>query len=159
MGARWRAAWRPPILFVLCLAVNAPAAETAPIDGAAWYHEIGKTRYAAADYAGAIAAFEQAVARSPESSEFHRSLGKAYGRLAGRSNWIAAMRLAKLARLSLERAVALDGTSLPALNDLARFYDEAPGFLGGGKDKAAETRARIAALCAQSSPLPADCTR
>jgi tetratricopeptide (TPR) repeat protein len=44
--------------------------------------------------------------------------------------------LAKKVRTSFERAVELDPKSWEARTDLAEFYFEAPGIVGGGKDKA-----------------------
>ncbi len=44
--------------------------------------------------------------------------------------------LAKKVRTSFERAVQLDPNSSEARTDLGEFYTEAPGIMGGGKDKA-----------------------
>jgi Flp pilus assembly protein TadD len=46
----------------------------------------------------------------------------------------------------LERAVALDPKNEEAINDLFEYYLEAPGFLGGGMDKAAALAKTIGAL-------------
>jgi tetratricopeptide (TPR) repeat protein len=54
--------------------------------------------------------------------------------------------LASKARQAFERAVALDPKNSDALSDLFDYYLEAPGFLGGGYDKAmtvAENTARL----------------
>ena len=40
----------------------------------------------------------------------------------------------------------LDGKNLEAINDLFSYYLEAPGFLGGGLNKAAELAKRIQAI-------------
>ena len=40
----------------------------------------------------------------------------------------------------------LDGKNLEACSDLFEYYLEAPGFLGGGMDKATKMAERIAAL-------------
>ena len=39
--------------------------------------------------------------------------------------------------MRFEKSVELDGKNLEAINDLFSYYLEAPGFLGGGLDKAA----------------------
>jgi Flp pilus assembly protein TadD len=49
-------------------------------------------------------------------------------------------------RQAFEKAVELDGKNKEALNDLFEYYLEAPGFLGGGFDKASNLTARIAQL-------------
>ena len=49
------------------------------------------------------------------------------------------------ARQYFERAVALDPNNEEALNDLFDYYLEAPGFLGGGYEKAEQIAKRIAA--------------
>jgi tetratricopeptide (TPR) repeat protein len=53
------------------------------------------------------------------------------------------MGLASKSRQYFERAVALDPGNIEALNDLLEFYLEAPGFLGGGMEKARATVAQI----------------
>jgi Flp pilus assembly protein TadD len=52
--------------------------------------------------------------------------------------------LASKARQHLEKAVALDPHGSEAKNDLFDFYLNAPGFLGGGFDKAEEIARSIA---------------
>jgi Flp pilus assembly protein TadD len=44
--------------------------------------------------------------------------------------------MARKVRAEFEKAVALDGNNLAARSDLAEYYMEAPGFLGGDKNKA-----------------------
>ncbi len=51
--------------------------------------------------------------------------------------------MAKKVRTEFERAVELDPANWEARTDLAEFYLEAPGIVGGGKDKA---RAQAQAL-------------
>ena len=54
--------------------------------------------------------------------------------------------LASKARQYFEKAVQLNPRNLEALTDLFEYYLEAPGFLGGGLDKAEATSARIAEI-------------
>jgi tetratricopeptide (TPR) repeat protein len=79
---------------------------------------------------------EQAVRLEPESSELHLWLGRAYGRRAETSSFLTAPGLASKAREQFERAVALNPANKEAVGDLFDYYLEAPGFLGGGADKA-----------------------
>lgn len=108
--------------------------------------EAGRAAYARGDYAAAAQAFAAEVASAPNDDVAVYWLGKAYGRQAERAGWFEAMRLARLTRQSLERAVALNPENPEAVRDLARYYDEAPGFLGGDATRAAELRARLARL-------------
>jgi len=66
------------------------------------------------------------------------------GRRAESSNWLTAGVHASKARQCFERAVALDPQNREARNDLFDFYLNAPGFLGGGLDKAAALAKTIA---------------
>jgi tetratricopeptide (TPR) repeat protein len=79
---------------------------------------------------------ERAITLNPNESNYHLWLGRAYGEKADASSFITAIDLAKKVREQFERAVQLDGNNVPARSDLAEFYADAPGFLGGGKDKA-----------------------
>lgn len=108
--------------------------------------EAGRAAYDQGDFAAAAEAFAAAVALVPDDDVAVYWLGKAYGRQAERAGWFEAMRLARLTRQSLERAVALNPENPEAVRDLARYYDEAPGFLGGDAARAAELRARLSRL-------------
>jgi tetratricopeptide (TPR) repeat protein len=115
--------------------------ELAPLESSknAPVHElIGKSYFMLAEYKKAGEAFEKAIAADPNRSEYHHWLGKAYGRRAETANPFSAPLLANKARHSFEKAVELDGKNLEAVNDLFSYYIEAPGFLGGGLDKAIE---------------------
>ena len=84
----------------------------------------------------AIAACERATSQEPQKSLYHLWLGRAYGEKADRVSFFSAAGLAKKVRTEFERAVELDPGSIEARTDLAEFYLEAPGIVGGGKDKA-----------------------
>jgi tetratricopeptide (TPR) repeat protein len=102
------------------------------------YHLLCRTYYMLQRWDDAISNGERAVALSPDNSNYHLWLGRAYGEKADASNFVVAIELAKKVREQFERAVQLDGKNLSARSDLAEFYVDAPGFLGGGKDKARE---------------------
>ena len=91
----------------------------------------------------AIAACEKAVSLDPSNAEFHLWLGRTYGEKADSVSFFSAAGLAKKVRNEFEKAVALDPNDWAARTDLAEFYLEAPGIVGGGQDKA---RAQAAAL-------------
>jgi tetratricopeptide (TPR) repeat protein len=84
----------------------------------------------------AISACERAVNVDPERSLYHLWLGRAYGGKAEHAGLLSQAGLAKKVRTSFERAVELDPKSSEARTDLGEFYTEAPGIVGGGKDKA-----------------------
>lgn len=88
------------------------------------------------EWDAAISACERAVSLKPQSSPYHLWLGRAYGEKADRASFMTAAGLAKKVRTSFERAVELDPKSSAARTDLGEFYTEAPGIVGGGKDKA-----------------------
>jgi Flp pilus assembly protein TadD len=106
-----------------------------PKNGAAW-ELVGKANYQLGEYKRAIEAFEKATMAEPNNSRYHNWLGRAWGRRAETSNPLAAPGHASKARQSFERAVQLNGKDQEAVNDLFAYYLEAPGFLGGGMDKA-----------------------
>jgi tetratricopeptide (TPR) repeat protein len=83
-----------------------------------------------------ISACERAVNLAPQNSLYHLWLGRIFGEKADRAGFMSAAGLAKKVRSEFERAVELDPKSWPARTDLAEFYLEAPGIVGGGKDKA-----------------------
>jgi|SRR5271165_245343 len=79
---------------------------------------------------------EKAVSLAPDNGLYHLWLGRIYGEKADRSGFLSAAGLAKKVRTEFERAVELSPDSWEARTDLAEFYVEAPGIVGGGKDKA-----------------------
>ncbi len=106
-----------------------------PNDAEAW-HLLCRSYYAKARWDDAINAAKRAVALKPSSSDYHLWLGRAYGLKAEGSSWFTAIFLAGKVRTEFEKAVQLDANNVGAQSDLAEFYTEAPGIVGGGKDKA-----------------------
>lgn len=110
------------------------------------YSLIGKSHFMLGDYKKATDAFQHAMTLDPNNSQHAHWLGRTYGRRAEVSNLFTAPGLAAKAHQYFERAVALEPNNGEALNDLFDYYLQAPGFLGGGFDKAAKLAERIAAL-------------
>lgn len=123
-----------------------------PRPGADAYLLSGKNWFMLGDYKRATEFFEKAVSLAPGDSDYQLWLGRAWGRRAESGNWLVAGVYASHARQCFERAVALDPQNHDAKNDLFDFYLNAPGFLGGGIDKA-ET---IARSIAQERPPEAE---
>jgi len=88
------------------------------------------------DHEKAVVFLEKAVALSPASSRMHLRLGDAYGRSAQKAGLLSKPGWAGKCRAEYEKAVELDGKSVEARQSLMSFYLQAPGFLGGGTDKA-----------------------
>ena len=102
--------------------------------------------FAVEDWDRAMAACEKAVALAPNNSGYHLWLGRTYGEKADASSFFTAAGLAKKVRNEFERAVELDPNNVDARTDLAEFYLEAPGIVGGGQDKARAQAAKLATL-------------
>lgn len=92
--------------------------------------------FAVEDFDRAESACKKAVSLDPNNSRYHRWLGHVYGQKADRAGFFSAAGLARKTREELERAVQLNPNDVDARVDLAEFYFEAPGIVGGGHDKA-----------------------
>ena len=92
----------------------------------------------------AVEFLNKAVQMEPENANHNLWLGRAYGRKAEVDFPLTAPRDASKARAFLERALELDPDSSEATDDLFEYYLQAPGFLGGGFDKAARMAEKIA---------------
>jgi tetratricopeptide (TPR) repeat protein len=103
------------------------------------YYQLGK-------YQEASEQLEKASELQPGSAEIFLWLGRSLGRRAEASSFFTAPGYARRCREALEQAVALNGRYLEAMSDLAIYYLEAPGFLGGGLEKAAKLASRLASL-------------
>jgi len=102
--------------------------------------------FALEDWDRAESSCRKAVSLAPDNSRFHLWLGRVYGEKADRANFLAAAGLAGKVRGEFERAVQLNPNDVDARVDLAEFYLEAPGIVGGGEQKAREQAQSIAAL-------------
>ena len=102
--------------------------------------------FALEDWDRAESSCLQAVTLDPNNSRFHLWLGRVYGEKASHSNFVTAAGLAGKVRAEFERAVQLSPNDVEARLDLAEFYAEAPGIVGGGEDKARGQAQSIATL-------------
>jgi tetratricopeptide (TPR) repeat protein len=93
-----------------------------------------------------ISACERATKLEPRNSSYHLWLGRTYGEKADRTSFFSAAGIAKKVHTEFERAVELDPANWEARTDLAEFYLEAPGMVGGGKDKARGQAQALASL-------------
>jgi tetratricopeptide (TPR) repeat protein len=116
-----------------------------PNDGEA-HNLLCRAYFSLGQWDRAISDCEKAVSLDPNNSNYHLWLGRAYGEKADKSNFLTAVGLARKTRSELETAVRLDPKNVAALTDLAEFYLEAPGIVGGGRDKAEAEARNLQAL-------------
>lgn len=86
---------------------------------------------------------QRAVDSDPNNSEYHHWLGKEHGMKADQARSFGS---ALKCREEFEAAVRLNGANISARRDLLEFYVEAPGIVGGGKDKAWQQATAISDL-------------
>jgi tetratricopeptide (TPR) repeat protein len=121
----------------LALLDKQPASSAAQFLAARDYFMLG-------EFKKSVDLLQKAIAGEPNNSEYMDWLGRAYGKRAETANPLLSPGLASKARQAFERAVELDGTNRDALSDLFDYYLNAPGFLGGGYDKALAVAEKMA---------------
>ena len=110
------------------------------------YALIGQAQFMNGEYKRSAESFEKAIAQDPRSSRYVHWLGRAYGRQAESASPFTAPGLAVKTRQAFEKAVAMDSSDKEALSDLFEYYMDAPGFLGGGLNRAQDVVRRIAKI-------------
>src|SRR5271154_5496909 len=110
------------------------------------YNLLCRAYFALAEWDKGVSACEKAVALDPQNAQYHMWLGRVYGEKADHAGFLTAAGLAKKVRSEFETAVRLNPDSAEARTDLAEFYLEAPGIVGGGRDKAEAQAQKIAAI-------------
>ena len=109
----------------------------------------GKTNAVAAFYLGraaldeghfgpAVDWFERAVALDAGNPMYWDRLGQAYAGHALESDFFMKYKLAHRCKAAFEKAVTLDSTNLDARTDLIEYYAQAPGIVGGDRQRARE---------------------
>ncbi len=107
---------------------------TAPSSEA--YNLLCRAHFELGEWDAAIFACEKSVSLAPGNGLYHLWMGRAYGEKADHTSFLTAAGFARKVHAEFERAVELSPDSWEARTDLAEFYLEAPGILGGGRDKA-----------------------
>jgi tetratricopeptide (TPR) repeat protein len=117
--------------------------------------EVAEIRSAlrANDLDAAIEASETATEQRPDDALAWMWAGRAYGRQAMAASMLGKPRWAGRTRDAWETAVKLDPRLVEARLDLMQYYLNAPGFMGGGRDKANAEAAQIAGLNASMGKL------
>lgn len=107
---------------------------------------MGRDYFMLGDFKQSSEYLQRATEADPRNAQYMDWLGRAYGRRAETSNVILAPEYASKARQAFERSVELNPKNGDALSDLFDYYLEAPGFLGGGFDKAEQIADQIASI-------------
>ena len=108
-----------------------------------WLGRIALARNNADD---AVRWLEKAVRANDSSSEYHLWLGRAYGAKAEHASVFKQPSLAQRTKAEFEQAVALDPQNIDARVDLITYLVQAPGFLGGSRDRAKAMAEELRAL-------------
>ncbi len=125
-AARWTA-----LALALVIAVSAPAMAREPAV------EAVRVALQKPGAEVAVAAAERAVAAHPKDADAWYYAGQSYGKMAIQASMLSKPGWAGKTRDAFQKAAQLDPDHLGAREGLVQFYTVAPGFLGGGKDKAA----------------------
>lgn len=131
---------------ILLVALLSPQVLSHTEIASAKFYFQGVNLYQQSKYVEAKDALEKAVRLEPDISSYHHWLGKVYGRMAENSGPFRAMSLSRQALEKLKTAVELDDDNVEAMRDLMEYYRQAPGFLGGSREKAEELGRRIKSL-------------
>jgi len=102
---------------------------------------LGKSYLKTRQWDKAVGEMEKAVQLEPSNARIHLWLGRACGARAAHSVFITAFGWAKRVVRAFETARKLSPEDLDVRFDLLAFYLNAPGVVGGGRDKA-ETEAK-----------------
>jgi tetratricopeptide (TPR) repeat protein len=105
-----------------------------------------RVRYILQQWDTAVQRCEQAVALNGQNAAYHLWLARALGEKADRASFMTAFSLAKRVRSEFEAAVQLSPRNVEMLASLGDFYQQAPGIVGGGLDKAEGIVARLDAV-------------
>jgi tetratricopeptide (TPR) repeat protein len=89
---------------------------------------------------------EQSIALDTGKAEYHVQSAAANGRLAEHASMFKQLSYAKRAKKELDTALELDSENLDALHGLMLFYDLAPAFVGGDKQKALDAAEKLTRL-------------
>ncbi len=103
---------------------------------AASYNLLCRAHYQLRNWDRGIAACEKAVSLEPNNGVYRLWLGRIYGEKADSVSFFSAASWAGKTRTEFENAVRLAPDNVEARTNLAEYYFEAPGIMGGGKDKA-----------------------
>src|SRR6185312_1608118 len=116
-----------------------------PNNAEAWFY-LGQSFLFRNDADNSVPALEKAAALAPTNSVYQCYLGDAYGLSALKGGLFAKLGWANKCKAAYDKAIALDPKNVRARVSVMEFCRQAPGFLGGGMDKAYEQAAEIQKL-------------
>lgn len=119
-----------------------------PGNAEAW-NSLAQTFLARSDPAGAVSASEKATALDASNSGYFLQLGHAYGLSAVKAGLFSKVGFANKCKAAYDKAVELDPKNINARWSLMEYCRQAPGFMGGGMDKAYAQAAEIRTLDAR----------
>jgi tetratricopeptide (TPR) repeat protein len=98
--------------------------------------DLGRAALDDGRFGPAVDWFERAVSLDHDNPMYWDRLGQAYAGHALESDFFMKYKLAHRCKAAFEKAVALDSTNLDARTDLIEYYAQAPGIVGGDRDRA-----------------------
>ena len=107
---------------------------------------LGKSYLKVQDWKAAVTEMEKAVELEPSNALYRQWLGRASGERASRAFITTAYSMAKQVVKEFEAASRLAPKDLSIRFDLLEYYLQAPGMVGGGKDKAGAEAITIAEI-------------
>jgi tetratricopeptide (TPR) repeat protein len=106
--------------------------------------DLGRAALDDGHFGPAVDWFERAVSLDRDNPMYWDRLGQAYAGHALESDFFMKYKLAHRCKAAFEKAVALDSTNLDAWTDLIEYYAQAPGIVGGDKQRARELSTALA---------------
>jgi tetratricopeptide (TPR) repeat protein len=110
---------------------------------------LGRAYLKIQDWKAAVTEMEKAVELEPSNAQYRHWLGRASGERASRAFLTTAYSMAKQVVREFETASRLSPKDLSIRFDLLEYYLQAPGMVGGGKDKAEAEARTIAGIDGQ----------
>ena len=115
-------------------------------DNAGALYYLGRIKFEENDHKDALSQFEKALEQKPESALFAMWVGNAWGRMAQSASLMRKGNYAKKCIAHYEKAIELEPTFIEARFRAIDYYVEAPGFVGGGRDKAEAQALEVATI-------------
>jgi tetratricopeptide (TPR) repeat protein len=130
---------------LLAKAALTPIVEADPANAtAAW--QLSKALFNLGELAQAQVYAEKAVALDADNAAYHVQLGAVLGSVAEKASIFKQLGLARRTRKELEEAVRLDPQNIEGLYGLMLYYQSAPSFMGGDKNRATKLAEQIGAV-------------
>jgi tetratricopeptide (TPR) repeat protein len=113
--------------------------------GVAQYY-MGRIAYDKKLFDDAVDYFESATEANPNNGDYFNWLGDSYAAVGSDASFFTQMSVGPKALNAWEKATKLDSKNINARASLVGAYMQAPGFMGGGEDKAKAIGAELLVL-------------